>query len=314
MSRCRETFKIDEGINVAGTTEHELSGLEPDNLLAFLALLGLLRALETAKPDWRPRVKWRGSPPSADLVIDREITSDQLAFEIDIGVKQIGQSYAVLDGYDNIKFTAEEFRTLFQRTWTDRIQSQIVCALASDGAMKKNGKEIAPTAFCAIFGSGHQHFLKRLRSVPCDGTADDIHSALFETWQYIDDTPSFRWDPIEDRRYALQFGDPSRNKIGTVTGANRLAAIGFGTLVSVPTTQGLATLGLVDKNKQKYACWPIPNVPTTLAVYLALLAHPDLANPKESLKLYGISAIARAERFQVEKYFNFTRARIQSLS
>lgn len=306
---------MDEGINVAGTTEHELSGLEPDNLLAFLALLGLLRALETAKPDWHPRVKWHGSPLSANLIIDREVTSDQLASETDIGVKQIGQWYAVLDGYDDIKFTSEEFRTL-QRTCTNRIQSQIVCALASDGTIKKNGKKITPTAFCAIFGSGHQHFLKRLRSVPCDGTADDIHSALFETWQYLDDTPSFRWDPIEDRRYALQFGDPSKNKIGTVRGANRLAAIGFGTLVSVPTTRGLATLGLVDKDKQKYACWPVPNVPTTLAVYLALLAHPDLANPKESfkLKLYGISAIARAERFQVEKYFNFTRARMQFLS
>ena len=28
------------------TTEHRLDGLEPDNLLAFLALLGLLRTLE----------------------------------------------------------------------------------------------------------------------------------------------------------------------------------------------------------------------------------------------------------------------------
>ena len=299
---------------MTGTTEHELSGLEPDNLLAFLALLGLLRALETAKPDWHPRVKWHGSPPSANLVIDREVTSDQLASETDIGVKQIGQWYAVLDGYDDIKFTSEEFRTL-QRTCTNRIQSQIVCTLGSDGAIKKNGKQIAPTAFCAILGSGRQYFLKRLRSVPCDGTARDIHSALFETWQYLDNTrSSFRWDPIEDRRYALRFGNPSKNKIRTVTGANRLAAIGFGMLVSVPTTLGLATLGFVDKDKHKYVCWPVPNVPTTLAAYLALLAHPDLANPKESFKLYGISAIARAERFQVEKYFNFTRARMQFLS
>jgi len=34
---------------------HRLEGLEPDNLLAFLALLGLLRSLETARPAWRPR-------------------------------------------------------------------------------------------------------------------------------------------------------------------------------------------------------------------------------------------------------------------
>ena len=33
-----------------------LPGLEADNLLAFLALLGLLRALETVREEWRPRV------------------------------------------------------------------------------------------------------------------------------------------------------------------------------------------------------------------------------------------------------------------
>src|SRR5262245_22405884 len=38
--------------------EHRLVGLVPDNLLAFLALLGLLRALEVARPHWAPRVRW----------------------------------------------------------------------------------------------------------------------------------------------------------------------------------------------------------------------------------------------------------------
>ena len=37
---------------------HRLNGLEPDNLLAFLALLGLLRALQTSRLEWRPRAGW----------------------------------------------------------------------------------------------------------------------------------------------------------------------------------------------------------------------------------------------------------------
>ena len=37
---------------------HRLAGFEPDNLLAFLALLGLLRSLESARPTWRPRAAW----------------------------------------------------------------------------------------------------------------------------------------------------------------------------------------------------------------------------------------------------------------
>ena len=41
-----------------------LEGLELDNLLAFLALLGALRALEKSRPDWHPRAAWDfGSPP-----------------------------------------------------------------------------------------------------------------------------------------------------------------------------------------------------------------------------------------------------------
>jgi hypothetical protein len=39
-------------------THHRLEGLEPDNLLAFLALLGLLRAIEVVRETWRPRAAW----------------------------------------------------------------------------------------------------------------------------------------------------------------------------------------------------------------------------------------------------------------
>ena len=39
---------------MTGRETHRLDGLETDNLLAFMALLGLLRSLEEARPDWRP--------------------------------------------------------------------------------------------------------------------------------------------------------------------------------------------------------------------------------------------------------------------
>ena len=39
-------------------TTHRLDGLESDNLLAFLALLGLLRALEAADSTLHPRAAW----------------------------------------------------------------------------------------------------------------------------------------------------------------------------------------------------------------------------------------------------------------
>ena len=42
---------------------HRLDGLEPGNLLAFLALLGVLRALEEAAPAWLPKVAWSVDEP-----------------------------------------------------------------------------------------------------------------------------------------------------------------------------------------------------------------------------------------------------------
>jgi hypothetical protein len=37
---------------------HRLEGLEPDNFLAFMTLLGLLRALEISRPAWGARAAW----------------------------------------------------------------------------------------------------------------------------------------------------------------------------------------------------------------------------------------------------------------
>ena len=52
-----------------------------------------------------------------------------------------------------------------------------------------------------------------------------VHAALFEPWTYRDDRYSMRWDPLEDRRYALMDRDPtaSDNKSRTVWMANLFA-------------------------------------------------------------------------------------------
>ena len=42
---------------------HRLDGLEPDNLLAFLAMLGLLRSLNQADATLHPRISWAIDEP-----------------------------------------------------------------------------------------------------------------------------------------------------------------------------------------------------------------------------------------------------------
>ncbi len=295
-----------------------LKGLEADNLLAFLALLGLLRALEVGKPDWKPRIAWRGKPPVATLDLVPIVTAEDVVLQVDVAIRELGQTY-VFDRAD-LKYSVEEFRTFARRTLSDPERARLTAALASDGAIKKNSKEneVEVTPLCALFGQGHQHFLSRLiAAVQRDEVKDqnDLRRAIFEPWHYDDDTGGFRWDPIEDRRYAHQFGNPSeaKNKIGTVTGANRLAAIGLAVLTSAPTSSGLSTLGVHGNRRQRDICWPIVGAPTSLSGHVALLAHPSLGDAERAPELaaYGVFAVAHARRYQVEKFFNFERARLQ---
>jgi hypothetical protein len=300
------------------TTALKLNGLEADNLLAFLALIGLLRSLDAAKPQWHARAAWRGTPVIAELELDGILEAEELVASAEEGIRSLARVY-IFDRAD-ITYKPDEFRRLGEATHEDRRRAELVAALASDGAIRRDGKTVEVTPLCAMFGQGHQHFLTRLAgSAMRDHPANlaDLSHALFKRWRYEDHTDGLRWDPIEDRRYAHQFGNPreAQNQIGTVTGANRLAAIGFAAFTSVPRAAGLVTLGISGRRGERDICWPLPNVPTSLAGHIALLGNPALGDEDEAqaLRAYGVHRVARARRFSVGKYVNFERARVQLL-
>ena len=129
-------------------------------------------------------------------------------------------------------------------------------------AQRNKVKEVEPTPLCLMFGQGHQHFLERLSVVPrvasfsrgSGGNEEFISptacmtEALFVPWTRPDATPSFRWDPHEDVRYALRATDPTTlsTKETTQHGANRLAAVGLTALTVVPERRaGKARLGIL---------------------------------------------------------------------
>jgi hypothetical protein len=202
--------------------------------------------------------------------------------------------------------------------------------LFSDAATKKDGSVMA-TPLCAMFGRGHQHFLSRLaqvangtlpksmarlRSAPDLNSADKIEEALFRPWTRPDETHGFRWDPMEDRRYALRFKNPSGDAGRAVHGANRLAAIGItarpgaavdrrGGLRFLTLGSGVGAEGLIE------ITWPIWERLISLSAMQALLGRPALyeqAPDRALLARFGIAHLRRARRINVGKYFNFTRA------
>ena len=66
---------------------------------------------------------------------------------------------------------------------------------------------------------------------------EDLRLALFAPWRYLDEKPTMRWDPMDDRRYALRAGNPSKAPLRTVRGANRLAIEALTFLPTVPHGQ-----------------------------------------------------------------------------
>ena len=310
---------------------HRLDGLEPDNLLAFMALLGLLRTLDEARPDWRPRVSWTVDEPPLRprLHVAEEVAGNAI-------VEAAAEGMAVLvrhhdfNGLSDLRLSPDEAaRMLREAAGSDRYTADLWAALVSNAAIVRDGKRVEPTPLCLMFGQGHQHFLSRLASVPREAMppkrgsgrnkseiseTECLHEALFTPWQRPDATLSFRWDPDEDVRYALRARDPtdSKTKETTQHGANRLAAVGLSVLTVVPRYRfGKVRLVLLGGSREpdggQTLDWPIWSEPISLAGIRALIGHPRLDHPKTRIAL-GVVEIRRARRISFGKFMNVTRA------
>jgi hypothetical protein len=272
---------------------HRLEGLEPDNLLAFLALLGLLRALEISRPAWHPRAAWDPEhPPLRPLLVLAE-PADPLAIceATAEGVATLASDYSfpqsTEDGakpQNDLNYLKTTARNLLERAASSqsRRRADLWSALMCDVAGKDD--KVDATPLCLLFGQGHQHFLDRLARVPQTeappprgrgkkgitlSAAETLHEALFEPWSRRDPTPAFRWDPAEDVRYALKANDPSSTKSTTQHGANRLAALALPILTVTPAQRGervrLQVLGGTFERNDFTFCWPIWRDPAKLA-------------------------------------------------
>jgi hypothetical protein len=306
----------------------KLPGLTADNLLALMALLGLLRALEQARPDWRPRARWAGRPWRAELLLEQGASRDDVAATADAGITAIVSAYRFCPVGTNqawprdVKFSRDEFRTLVSQMRGDTAGAALVSALAAELPRRDNGS-VTPAPLVLLFGQGHQHFLDRLIAVPRLAAASikggshatqpmgpaKLAEALFAEWARSDGTDGFRWDPADDQRYALRFGDPSREGAAkTVHGANRLAAIGLLSFPCVARGRSLTAAGSAQNERERFYVWPIWTAALTLAaVELLLVQDLPALDPPERAAM-GIEAVMRARRVSNGKFMNVTWA------
>jgi hypothetical protein len=181
--------------------------------------------------------------------------------------------------------------------------TDFLAAFGSDAVVERSGR-IRSTPFCFITGSGHQYFLDTVRQLIEQVSAERVYGALFLPWEYRDEKLSMRWDPVEDRRYALMDRDPtaSDNKSRTVWMANLLAYRGLALFFSAATLRSLETTGWTEINSNQIFTWPIWEEPLSSEVIQSLMQLQELYNERldrARVRARGIVAIFRSQRIQV---------------
>lgn len=306
--------------DTARETYHRLEGLEPDNLLAFMALLGLLRALELARPEWQPRARWEPEsyPWHPSLVLAKPASQLEIAEAASLGAAKLSDGHHATGEANDLRWTLADLQALRARSNVD--MHGIIDALATDCGVQGDDQQVLVTPFCFMFGQGHQHFLKRLRQIPkiCeqpDTAMLKVASSLFRPWERAPGAEGFRWDPAEDRRYALRARDPRKEKTTAEAGANILATLALPICSVIAVRHRSAWHALTPATRFAVDgaiefTWPLWSQPSRLAGIRGLLAHPELAK-EEPRPGYvpGVFAIWRARRISVGRYLNVTPAK-----
>jgi hypothetical protein len=296
-----------------------LDGLDGANPLAFLAALGTLRTLQRIDAASEPRMCWRIERGAWRPVLRtaNALHAATLPALLDESLKKMKGNGAWSVG-SNLNVSPEAFRAYATEAAStanpaDFVHAEFAAAFASEAASETAaGKEpiVSDTALRTMSGAGHQHFIGFMQQLVELTNADHIGKALFSPWAYDDEKPSLRWDPEDDRRYALRWNEPSSDPIKTVRGANRLAIEALPLMPVMPRSRKLETTGFVTAgSKGTYWTWPLWEFAIGLDVVRSLLAdrrlYPD-SQDLPALNRIGVCALYRSQRLTVGKYRNFT--------
>lgn len=181
-----------------------------------------------------------------------------------------------------------------------RLVADLLAAFGAEG--RSEDEYIKATEFCFVNGSGQQFFLETVQKLLYVVTPERIQRTLFEPWDYSDLRFSMRWDPVDDRRYALMWSNPiaAGNEARTMWAANLLAYYGLSFFPCFASDASVMTTGFGPKSRK--FTWPLWTSPITVDVVRSILASEYLVDrpiKRDRLRLLGIADTYEAERLQV---------------
>lgn len=311
------TINSETSNRALGNTDNgliELGGLSGhENLVSFLALMGTLRALDTAKPEWRSRALWKGTVPN--LCTDMQVSKDEVVNAVVQGLQDICQKI----DFCGKKVTDFSRFSELTNCGVDEDTATALMVENLDPAFWDKRKDERITPLYLRRGAGHLHFLDIARNLAVQKkNSTEIQRTLFGQWKYVlAEKMSFCWDINEYQPSAR--GSVSKDKKGSITsiGANMLALVGFTAYSCVPKAgRGrCATVGC-SKNyntNTDTVFWPLWKHPLSFFGITILLSHPRLReivsrDPKtqksrdSDLEPYGIESVMAADIFVSDRY------------
>ena len=297
-----------------------LNGLDGSNPLAFLAAVGTLRTATLAEPNSDWRMKWveRHGTWVPELSAARAISPKALV-ELLMPALHL-ESTPEFDFDKNLAVSPEKFEKVAKdaqrrASREARRYADFIASFGCEALVTPDGKKIQDTALRTMSGAGHQHFLGTMKKLVKVTGKRHLHQSLFETWSYEDDMLGLRWDPREDRRYALRWDNPSGDGVKTMRGANRLAVEALPLLPTIPVGRPmgrqLATTGFTRHDRAVWFKWPIWERSLGLDVVRSLLALAEVQAPEPDrtrLRVRGIVEMYRSQRIANDRYINFSHA------
>ena len=307
-----------------------LDGLDGANPLAFLAALGTLRGLTIAWPGRRVHLSWTLHDTWRPcLYVDDGFLDEEQALEGLECFMEMRPGHEALEIGDNLTIPADKFRVYAQDAaetasapFSGRARADFIAAFGCDAVDRREGQykgQVQDTALRTMSGTGHQHFLRTMRDLAEKVGRDKLRQCLFSQWERQDPQLSLRWDPEDDRRYALRWRNPSDDKVSakgeksgapTDWGANRLGYEALPLFSVMPVGRSVQTTGFSGSNSRDTSwTWPIWDIPAGLDTVRSLLALRKLqeSSPnRQELAAMGIKQVFKSWRITIGQYRNFT--------
>jgi len=282
-----------------------IDGLDGTSPIGFLAVLGLIRLMETHDPSvllgwqdtggtWHPRMAGESIDPTIEWLAQR--VSQQL---IQLGEESTPSGHGAQHLGDKIGVPRETFREYAinhihalmhgqsEQNWSagsPRLAVDMLSAFASDILTDQAGAvQYSPLSFSN--GASGQLLLKDFRNAARLCTSAQIVGTLRGTPTKHAIT-SLNWDPQDQRAAAHRWRNPAVEISEVDPGINALAFVGMSWFVAVPTDR-LTALGWRDSGERGLV-WPLWTHYIDRRTIHSLLTH---ALNAESLTSVGVAEV-----------------------